>query len=141
MTWPTQGLLVAIMPHSGTLVVSASKDGGHHSTQWASVTTTSKGSPKGTCITAPKGPTKMSSQTVAIRIPNRSTNNINQHGSLHSTQRARQDVNGSYHSSQRVNAMPTEMAVTTVSNRPAKMLTDRTSKVSPGGSGPKSLMV
>ena len=121
VTWPAQGLLVATMMHSGTLVMSASQDGGDHSAQWASVTITSKGSAKGTCITAPKGPTKMSSQMVAIRTPNRSTSNINQHGSLHSTQRAHQDVNGSHHSSQWINTMPTEMAVTAVSNRPARM--------------------
>lgn len=55
--------------------------------------------------------------------------------------RAHQDVNGSYHSTQWIDMIPTEMAVTTVSNRPTKMLTDGTSKVSPEGSGPKSLMV
>lgn len=82
-------------------------------------------------ITASKEPTKMSSQMVAIKAPNGSTNNINQHDSLCSTPWAHQDVHGSYHSTQ---------WIITVSNRPNEVLTNGTSNMSPEGSGPKSLL-
>lgn len=77
----------------------------------------------------------MSSQMAAAGAPNRPTDNINQHGRLYSTQWAHQRVSGSYHSTQ---GMPTEMAVTTVSNRPTKVLTDGTSKLSPEDQAPRA---
>lgn len=73
---------------------------------------------KRTSITMSKGPTKMSSKMAAIRAPNGPTYNIDQYGSLCNTQRAHHHVNGSYHSTQRIDMMPTETAVTTVTDQP-----------------------
>lgn len=54
MTWPTQGLWWPSwckMVHNGTLVMSASQDGGRHSTQWAKIDVMWDGGQLGTYYT------------------------------------------------------------------------------------------
>ena len=132
------GAVVAIMLHSGTRVMADRQYGGHRSTQWAKDITKMvppshpEAQPRGWASQHPRGQPRRHPRGWPSEDPTGQPHHINQYGSLHSTQWAHHDVSGSYHSTQWINTMPTVMAVTTVSSRPSKMLTDWVSKVSPG---------
>ena len=133
------GAVVAITLHSGTRVMADRQYGAHHSTQWAREDVTEtvppshpEAQPRGWASQHPRGQPRSHPRGWPSEDPTGQPHHIDQYGSLHSTQWAHRDVSGSYHSTQGINTMPKVTAVTAVSSRPTKMLTDRTSKVSPG---------